>query len=333
MKLLAVLAFLGVHTPAAAVLGLVGMGAVFMGLLFEAVTAQNTHPTGLAAATIVATDPTQVRAFQEDLLRPKAWLIGFWGLLQAAGTMQFLSTRMHDAVSNFYMPHQVSTSAPPNNVFPQYQRTPIYSTDTISYFIASADAAGNIETVSAAYFYQDVPGLDSRLITESYLDEYSEDVMTCSSSIVAGTTGGYSGATALSSFTIGQGVLYPNRDYALVGWAVDGNCATVTIKGPDTGQARIPMIGNAVDKKYTSTGFVRWNRESGFPTIPIINQASKSGTIIELVNNQAALTVQVTLIFQLLKAGHPLGIQPQVTAANSASVSTRGKPANILSVA
>jgi hypothetical protein len=258
--------------------------------------------TPLGAAAFIGGDTPIVRAFRDPY---KAWCIGLWARMQTGGGVRLRSTDWHDNVSGFTVGLPTALIAPPQQLFPHYQRQPLRSQTTINFDMLGTAVALDVDSMAVTNFYENTGDLSARLIDEPTLDRLSVrgQLMSCQAAIVGGVLGGYSGATGLGAFAIGGGQWRANKDYALVGYQVvttaNGICS-ICIRGADTGQCRIGMPGDPTDKNHSANYFVELSRLSGLPTIPVFNAANIGNIIVDMVNDENALTPIVTLYFILL---------------------------------
>lgn len=270
-------------------------------MLLETVVAQGTAvPAAWTLAANVGGDSNIIRMFRDPY---KAYCIGLHARLQsAAEQIRYRSADWHDNTDGITLAPPAVAAAPVTNLFPTYQRQPLRSQTTVTMEIFGAGVAGNIDSLAMTNFYENTGDLSARLIDEPSLDRLSATgkVQTCQAAIVCGIAGGYSGATLLSAFPVGAPQWKANRDYCLVGYAVDGSVLQIGIRGADTGNVRIGMPGNQFDKAYTANYFVRLSRESGFPCCPVFNTANQTNVTVDVINDENALTVNVDLYFILL---------------------------------
>lgn len=255
-----------------------------------------------------AGDTLTVRTFSDP---DKAWLVNLWNDRQALGAVRLRSPLMNNFDQGIAYDDDVPGGVG-GFMVPQYPFLPLgaptrmYSADQLVLEHSGSIVAGAIESVILMLAYQRLKGGSG---TENYIDDktlYSryDSLMTVRTTIAAGVTGGYSGATLLNTFT-GAGDFKANRDYALVGARIfstrvaDGTIGAVTIRGTDTGQLRYPIPGSP-DAHFTSNYCLRMSKVLGMPLIPVINQANAQGTTVEVVNTENAATVTLDLNFVML---------------------------------
>jgi hypothetical protein len=90
-------------------------------------------------------------------------------------------------------------------------------------------------------------------------------------------------------------LLQANTDYAILGGEVDTLCAAVQIVGPDFGNFGLGFPGYLANRNFPGRFFYNLNEELSIPTIPVFNSANKNGTLVSVVQNQAAAAVNVSL--------------------------------------
>ena len=256
---------------------------------FELLTGFATAPgaafTNIAGGDFTAGNTT-IRNFEPG---SSAWMINIWGKFQAAGISKVISPRMHDNVQNIR--HRIILG----QVYPLMSNgaaQPLQTQDTVNVQVQGSANAGDIEIFHMLNYYQNLPGSNARLIDEKLLDSLIRNILTVEISITAGTAGGWSGAAALnSSFDL----LKANTSYAILGGRVSAIVGAVGIRGADFGNLRLGFPGNAADGSVNSNFFVDLTRQYAIPMIPVFNSANKAGILIDVTNDENALSPVVTL--------------------------------------
>jgi hypothetical protein len=77
---------------------------------------------------------------------------------------------------------------------------------------------------------------------------------------------------------------------------VNARCATVALRGADTGNLRVSGPGEPLKRDQSCEWFWKLSQWTGIPMIPVINSANKQGTFCDCVQNQAATAVTVNWI-------------------------------------
>lgn len=257
----------------------------------EALTGFVTAPsTTLTAWTMASGDSLQVKNAPAN-----AFLIGIWAKNQAAGILRVRSARMHDNVqgSRFRV-----VLGEVHNYLSEGFAQPLVSQDALIVEHSGSAVAGDIETGSVLLYYPSLPGSDGNYISAGILRQRMVNYFTQEVSITAGTAGGYSGSAAINS---AFDLMKANTDYALLGIMTSVLQASVTLRGPDTGNLRIAVPGNAANKNVNRSFFVNLANQYGLPLIPVINSANKGATFVETVNDENAASPVVTLVMAELR--------------------------------
>lgn len=204
---------------------------------------------------------------------------------------------MHDNVQGLRL--RVAATDPAPLVDPGVFQ-PLIPQDTLIAEISGSAVAGQIEQGQLLIWYRDLPGIQARLALWQDVVAAAVNELTVEVPITAGVAGGYSGASALNkTFDL----LKANTDYALIGGDVDAAAASITMKGPDTGNLRVGVPGS-LTLRHLSARFFKWlSISTGLPCIPIINSANKAGTTVEVVQNQAGAAVNAVWRLLELKPG------------------------------
>lgn len=265
-----------------------------MGKAMELLTGFVTAPGAtLTALTMASGNSLTVRNAVQN---SKIELLNMWSDNQAAGILRLRSPQFHDNVQGIR--YRIPASDP-DPLLPETTRQMLMSQDTLVAELSGSATAGDIETASFLVFYDDLPGISARMISEDDLKSRSVAIVTVENSIATGTAGGYSGEEAINAeFDL----LKANTDYAILGYAVDTECASVRYRGADFGNLGIGGPGQVDDKRITSEWFVRLSRLIGVPLIPIFNSANKAGLLIDCAQDENGADVIVTTILAELSA-------------------------------
>jgi hypothetical protein len=275
------------------------LGAALCGVAIDTVTSTGTAIGASLAATAVAPgDTLQIKNCNGT---SAAWMLNFWAKNQAAGEVRIRSPKMHDNVDNIRARVQsgVVTYLQPLGV-----RQRLYGQDVMVVELAGSAVGGQIEDVVQMLYYEDLQGQASRLIDEPTLRnrmvfaDGSANLLTVRAAITCGTTAGYGGSLAINN---NSDLLQANTDYAVLGMDSDLRVAAITIKGPDTGNLRIPVPGELTIQHIWPEWFRRLSNNFGLPLIPVINSANKGATLIETVSDQAGGTANVRVYLAKLK--------------------------------
>lgn len=224
----------------------------------------------------------------------RSLLLAAWPWNNAVGTLRVRSPKLHDNVQGIRV--NALAASVYNELWSAAMQT-LYPQDTLVVEQTGSATAGQIETGSLLVYYEDLPGVAGRFISTADLLKRMVNVFTDEVTCTPAATGGYSGQQAFNaSFDLSQA----NTDYALIGYSVSARCATVSLRGPDTGNLRVSGPGEPTIRNITTDWFKHLSDTSGIPLIPVINSANKAGTFIDVVSNQTAGQVTIDLIMAQL---------------------------------
>lgn len=259
-----------------------------MGHALELISGSVTAPSSTETTlTAYAGNSYTVRAAKDGT---PIWLIGMWGLSQASGIRKVRSARMHDNVQGIRF-RTVATQ--PQPLIPWGRLQPLYPNDLLIDSLSGSATAGDIEIGHLLIYYEDLPGVDARLMMWDEVKQKIKNILTIEQALTAGTSGGYSGEQAI---TADIDVLKAGTDYALLGYTTNVAQSAFRIRGADTGNLGIGMPGDAANHHYTRKLFVTLSEQTGLPCIPIINSDNKSNTLFDTCNNENAASPVVSLI-------------------------------------
>lgn len=259
----------------------------------EVVTGFTTAPsTTFTALTMAAGNSATVRNATPGT---GVHLIQAWGDRQTAGTFRARSPRLHDNVQGIRLDVAASDVKP---LLPWGYTQRLVPQDALILENTGSGTAGDIETDSILVYYEDLPGSDARLATHSEVGPRVENLVTIENTLATGTAGGYSGEEALNAeFNL----LKANTEYALLGYLVDAECATVRWRGSDLGNYGVGGPGDELGRDFTADWFVRLSRLYNLPTIPIINSANLDAVLIDAAQDENGTDVTVTSILAELR--------------------------------
>lgn len=267
-----------------------------MGKALEIISGRVTAPGAtITAVTMNTGNSNQVRnaALNSDIR-----LMMIWQRNNAAGISRIRSPKLHDNVQgirNRVVANEVGGVMVPGS----YQK--LVAQDTLTIELSGSAVGGEIETSHALVYYSDLPGSDARFIDPTELLRRQVNYLGNEVSITAGATGDYTGQVAINA---NFDLLKANTDYAIVGYTVNVLCNAVRFTGPDFGNLGLGGPGLATQRWYTERWFYHLSQQFGMPLIPVFNSANKGGTLVDVVQNQAAAAVVVTLsLFELAAPG------------------------------
>jgi hypothetical protein len=224
-------------------------------------------------------------------------LLDFWGFNNAAGTLRIRSPKLHDNVQGIragveaaYVGHDL----------PFMVAQVLYPQDTLIAEQTGSGTAGQYEEGTLMIYYEDLPGVAGRFIDPATLLKGMVNVVNVEVALTPGAVGNYTGQLALNSqFDL----LQANTDYAVLGAIVSARATTVCLRGPDTGNLRVPVPCEPVERYWTNQFLLKMSDELGIPLIPVINSANKAGTFIDVFQNQTATAVTVQWVMAQLAPG------------------------------
>jgi hypothetical protein len=260
-----------------------------MGMAME-ITSGNTTAAGATpiAVTVLSGNSLTVKNANPN---SKIWLLNLWTDNQVAGIVRLRSPKMHDNVQGLRFRAIVSEVQP---LLPHYFRQPLYAQDVLILELSGSAVAGDIETASFLTFYEDLPGADARFMSPADIYNRMVNLLTVETSHVAGAAGGYTGEVALnSSFDL----LKANVDYALLGYQVNTETATLRMRGPDTANLGVGGPGDDTDKHMTRHWFEVLSERYQMPMCPVINAANKGATLCDIAADENTPTVIANWIF------------------------------------
>lgn len=147
-------------------------------------------------------------------------------------------------------------------------------------------------------YYEDLGGISARLKDWSAVSGLIKNVKPLT---VAVTSSATIGAWTDTLITATEDLLVANTDYAVLGYIGTSAFGVVGIKGTETGNLRIGGPGST-SELATSDYFIRMNRDSGRPWIPVFNSANKGSTSVSVCAATASVAGSVTLILGQLSS-------------------------------
>jgi hypothetical protein len=259
-----------------------------MGLAMELISGKATAPGAtLTALTMAAGNSLTVR---NASLTSDVRLVQMWSQNNAAGIFRVRSPKLHDNVQGIR--YRIDATDPvPLMTYGAFQK--LTPQDTLIAELSGSATGGQIEQAQMLLWYADLPGSNARLANWSDISPRVVNYLTNEVAITAGATGGYSGQVAINATF---DLLQANTDYAILGGMTDAACAAIQVVGPDFANFGVGFPGFMADRSVPGNFFKDLNQQLGVPTIPIFNSANKNGTLVSVVQNQAATAVNVNLI-------------------------------------
>ena len=262
-----------------------------MGKAIEVVTSFVTAPGATLTATTACTgNSLQIRSADT---RAKVDILTTWAFNQVAGTFRIRSPRLHDNVQG------IRSRVPAAAVLPKWPSMIqmgfnqfLIPQDTLIVEQAGSAVAGQIESNCMLIYYDNLPGVNARLINNTTLQQAGINLCSVEASITAVATGQYGGAVLFSAATQN---LKANTDYALVGGLSDTRGTVVRVSGVDFGNLGLGFPAEPSVQDLTSGWFINLAQESGLSTIPVFNSANIGGLSVDVQTNQAGGTYIVDL--------------------------------------
>lgn len=259
----------------------------------ELISAQGTAiNTTIAALAAVAGDSLAVR--NTGTTNPGK-ILQIWADVQTAGTLRLRSPKFHDNVQGIRIDTIASDANP---LLPWGIGQPIYPNDVIAFELAGSATAGDIEYVSALLYYPELPGAAFRGITREQLKQRAMNVFTVENTIATGTGGGWTGPEAIN---VEFDQFHAGGLYALVGYKIDAECASVGWRGADTANMRVGGPGIETEPELTADWFGRLSDAFALPLIPVFSAENKGGILIDALQDENGTDVTVTSFFVELR--------------------------------
>ena len=220
----------------------------------------------------------------------RTFLGSAWAYLHTEGALRIRSPKLHDNVQGLNW--TISGTAPIPVLEHETVQT-VYPQDVLTVEVTGSSTAGQYEQACLLMYYEDLPGVNARLVNWSDIAGKIKNIFTVSVNLTASTAMNWTGTAAINSYV---DLFKANVDYALLGYMTSPMATAVGIRGPDTGNMRIggPALGTYwfLTRDY----FVRLNKMWGVPTIPVINGSNKFSTTVDVAANETISSVKVTLI-------------------------------------
>lgn len=267
-----------------------------MGKALELLSGRVTAPGAtITAVTMNTGNSNQIR---NTPIGADIRLLNWWARNNAAGISRIRSPKLHDNVQGIR--NRITANDPSGlNTSGTFQK--LVAQDVLTLELSGSAVGGQIETFHQLVYYADLPGADARFIDPTELMRRQVNDLTIEVAITAGATGDYTGQVAINSLF---DLLKANTDYAIVGYTVDTLCNAVRFTGPDFGNLGLGGPGLNTTRWYTSRWFYHLSQQLGIPLIPVFNSANKGGTLVDVVQNQAAAAVNVNIsCFELAAPG------------------------------
>jgi len=258
---------------------------------FELISYSATQPnTGGAAAAFTGDSLT----IKNDRSKEGPQILAMWAFNQVEGFHQIAFPTGHDTTRGW---RTVVEATDITDRLDLGLSIPITAQELMTITIAGSNVAGDVETGHLLVHYRDLPGIDQKNLTWSQVQK-RRDKMTTVQATITGSGAGYSGTELINA---DSDLLLANRDYALLGIETVTPCGAVWITGPDTGNVRVGVPGNAVRPDLAGAYFAVLSRAYDLATIPVINSGNRASTSIGVAMNENAGATVVSLNLALLE--------------------------------
>lgn len=264
-----------------------------MGHALQAISGRVTNPGAVITALTPNTgDSFVVRNFQQGA--SNAYLESMWAMAGTAGVARIRSALLHDNAQGI---RQRFTATDPAELLPDEVEQLLYPQDTLT--VEMSGGGAETDVLSLLLYYDDLPGVDSRLFGWDQLKPRVQQYMAIECDLTSGATvGQYGGQQAINA---NFDTLKANTDYAILGYNVDANCGLVGFSSPDFGNLRVGGPGST-RHEVTVGWFLDLSRKSGKPMIPVFNSANKGNTLVDLVHTAAGAAVNLSIICAQLRS-------------------------------
>jgi len=223
-------------------------------------------------------------------------MLAAWADLQAAGFIRVVNPSGHDTTRGYSFRAGIGEL---RQELPLGLGLSLRPQESLAFTIAGSATAGDVEQVCSLLWYQDLPGVQGRLISWEQCQQLTERLCTVEASITSSAGPGYSGEEAI---TAESDLLKANRDYAVLGMTASAEVAAVTLRGPDLGNVRVGVPGEPAQHDVGAQFFGMLSRAfNGLPTIPVISSGNKASTLIGVATDENAGTIPVVLHLALLR--------------------------------
>lgn len=256
----------------------------------EVVSAIATQPnTGLAGTALTGDSLTIKNANRSRKVR----IIAAWATRQVAGFSQLIFPTGHDTTRGWRVGLSIGAGS---LTLPMGAAIEVQPQELLSSTLAGSNVAADIEQDAFLIHYEDMPGIDARLITAAQADQRVEKYTTIEASVAAVATGQYSEELINAD----SDLLLANRDYCVFGITARTASHNLTLRGPDLGNVRVAVPG-VLRPEIGNQFFSLISRTHGIAAVPVINSGNKASTFVGFSADENAAATLVTLHLGLLK--------------------------------
>ena len=257
-----------------------------MGIAIHTVagTATGTVDNATHAFAPGAGDSFAVRNFAASATAALELLVGQF---PTANDLQVRSPALHDVAKGI---HEYVGVMEPVRVLPQSNVQLLVAQDAlIVELVQRAVGTAAANCVALGMYYSDLPGASARLHSQGDISGNIKYITTVRVDVVKS---GVSGQWASAALNSAEDLFHANKDYAILGYIVEGAACAVALHGDDTSNYRVGGPGSAVQSD-TRDFFWEESDMRSTPHIPVFNAANKASTYVDVVDNGVAGTVSV----------------------------------------
>lgn len=263
-----------------------------MGKALELLTGIVTAAAGATVdLTMAGGNSLTVRnASQGSMIR----LVNAWADVQTVAVMRIRSPQLHDNVQGIHFNVPIGDVEP---LLPFEQVQHLVPQDTLQVDLTDATAGILIDTVSMLVQYDDLPGVSGIFLTSDEVRSRMKNVVTIRNNVLTTVVGNYTGQQAINTT---DDLLRANTEYAILGYQVNNQCASVRWLSSDFGNLGVGGPGSATDKNLTAKWFMHMSDMTQLPLIPVFNSANAASVLIDVASDEVIQTVIVnTIVAQL----------------------------------
>jgi len=262
-----------------------------MGKTLEVLGGIATAPSAtLTTVTYAAGNSGTIRDYQEG----SAKIVAAWVKSRTAGKLLIKSPMMHDNIQGFMARHLAAHVAP---LWPKGAKQVVRSGDLLTVQLTGSATAADKEIAGLIIAYDNLPGVESRLMAWDEIKDKIEHILTVENTITAVDSANYSGSEAINAET---DYLQADRDYAILGYMVNVVCGVVRYSSASFAPLGIGGPGDIATREVTREFFKNLSIDQGIAAIPVFNSNNKGSVLIDVLQDEDATAVIVTTILAQL---------------------------------
>lgn len=256
-----------------------------MGRALELVTAFNDGDTAFADSTPFPGNSLTVRS---TAMEAQIQLLEIWSFGEGIHSLRLRSPRLHDNVDGFRVDALPAGAQGPFG--PRGISQKLISQDQLQ--LQMLDATDVVHGAFLVY-YEDLPGIDSNLITAGELRARVRHILTVHNTLTVTADEAYTGEETLIA---DADLLKANVNYAILGYTVSAAKTAVRYRGSDIGNLGVGGPGYLLSPEMTNDWFVKLSELYQLPTIPVFNAANKAAVLIDCAAVTGATDVTVSTV-------------------------------------